>query len=257
MDGSGEIYIGSVLLEKNRWTEHKQPSFRVSDWMERFREDGFDGVELWANHAADAAELELLRTSTRPISIFNSYAAFSGAERAEREQSARLTETLKSPRVKYNVGADREQRETYMENLRTLRNQLPAAVTLLCECHPGTLIEDAPDAQRFFDELGLKGHGIIVHPFSRRETLVEWFETFGPAIQHAHLQMRDENDRMTRFDRHPRQVRDALNIMKDYGFQGSFTLEFTEGTGQPDEDIETLYGNALRDFAYLNEMLGN
>ena len=46
-------------------------------------------------------------------------------------------------------------------------------------------------------------------------------------------------------------------IMEDHGFQGSFTLEFTEGTGQPGESIEGLYENALRDLAFLKGMLGN
>jgi hypothetical protein len=29
------IYLGSILLEPNRWAAGKQPSYRVSDWHGR------------------------------------------------------------------------------------------------------------------------------------------------------------------------------------------------------------------------------
>jgi sugar phosphate isomerase/epimerase len=255
MDCPGEIYMGSVLLEKNRWAGKKSPTFRVSDWVDRFTEDGFDGVELWANHAVETGEVERLKDSTCPISVFSSYAAFTDAAEAEREGAKVLAGCLNSPFIKYNIGAESARWETYLKNLRTWRAQLPDTVTLLCECHPGTVIEDVAAARKFFDELGMKGHGIIVHPFSRLDTLIEWFEAFGSSIQHAHLQMRDGNNQCTRFDRYLPRVQDALSIMNDYGYQGSFTLEFTEGTGQANENIEDLYKNALRDFSCLKERL--
>jgi sugar phosphate isomerase/epimerase len=255
MDYQGEIYIGSVLLEKNRWTEKKVPTFRVSEWVDRFAADGFDGVELWANHAAIASEVERLTSAACPISIFSSYVDFTDAAETERKDTAKNIKSLNCPRIKYNVGAVPIHWEAYQRNLQRWRDGLPDTATLLCECHPGTVIEEAVDAHRFFDEMGMNGHGIIVHPFSRMDSLVEWFETFGSAIQHAHLQLRDEKDQFIRFDRQPERVREALRIMKDYGFQGSFTLEFTEGTRQPGENIEDLYRNALRDLACLKDAL--
>lgn len=255
---AAEIYMGTVLLEKNRWTAKKTPSLKVSEWLERFKADGFDGIELWANHAGEAGEdeLALLQASTLPVSIFNSYAAFTDAENAGRDESIQLARRLKSRRIKYNIGNDPVQRDRYMENLRTWRSALPDDVTLLCECHPGTLIEEAADARKFFDELGLDNHGIIVHPFSRFDSLAEWFETFGTSITHAHLQMRDDDDQIVRFDRFPQRAEQALRIMEDYGYRGSFALEFTEGAGLPDENIERLYENALYDLAFLKERLG-
>ena len=257
MAGMAEIYIGTVLLEKNRWAEKKTPTLRVGEWLGRFKADGFDGVELWANHGGGPEEMALMEASPIPISIFNSYVSFSDTGEMERSHAVSVSRRLNAPRIKYNVGNDPTLWKTYMENLQAWRAEFSDAVTLLCECHPGTLLEEAAEARRFFDEMGMQGHGIIVHPFNQLDTLGGWFKTFGPSISHAHLQMRDDDGRIVRFDRHPRKVREALRIMKDHGFQGSFTLEFTEGTGQPDESIEGLYENALCDFSFLKGMLGN
>ena len=253
---STEIYIGTVLLEKNRWAARRTPTFQVSEWLDRFRNDGFSGVELWAHHADEPEELALLEASSLSIPIFNSYASFADTGQEERDRAVSLVRRLNSPFIKYNIGADPVLRETYMKNLRTWRAEIPNSVTLLCECHPGTLIEDAVEARRFFDEMGMESHGIIVHPFNRLDTLAEWFELFGPAITHAHLQMRDDDDGMVRFDRFPQRARKALSILKSFDFQGSFTLEFTEGTGSPYENIEDLYENAQRDLACLKDILG-
>ena len=54
-----EIYIGTILLERNRWTRDKKPTCLVSEWIPRFKEAGFDGMELWENHAALASSTEL------------------------------------------------------------------------------------------------------------------------------------------------------------------------------------------------------
>ena len=43
--------------------------------------------------------------------------------------------------------------------------------------------------------------------------------------------------------------------MRDCGFAGSWTLEFTGGTGAADENIEDLYAGALADLAFLKELL--
>ena len=43
--------------------------------------------------------------------------------------------------------------------------------------------------------------------------------------------------------------------MRDEGFEGSFTLEFTKGTGEPDESIEGLWQAALADLHSLQGLL--
>jgi hypothetical protein len=43
--------------------------------------------------------------------------------------------------------------------------------------------------------------------------------------------------------------------MRRNGFAGSYTLEFTEGTGASDESIDGLFGSALSDLRFLKELL--
>ena len=70
------VYLATIALEKNRWTT-RQPSYAVSDFLPRLRNDGFDGIELWENHflLADAQEQRRLADSGIPL-IFNTYTRF-------------------------------------------------------------------------------------------------------------------------------------------------------------------------------------
>ena len=46
----GKILIGTILLDLNRWGNPKTPWYEVSEWIERFQQAGFDGVEIHAAH---------------------------------------------------------------------------------------------------------------------------------------------------------------------------------------------------------------
>ena len=256
MSEYGRIYIGSILLEMSRWTKEKQPTYRVSEWTRRLAEAGFDGIELWQWHAtrSDDAERAALALSPCPVTIFNSYAAFDDSGAGDRRDSAELTRMLGAKAVKFNVGADPADRAIYIANLRQWRTMFDDDVMLLCECHPGTIIEEAADAKAFFDEAEVPGVGVIVHAFNRVDTLSEWMDTFGPMVRHAHLQMREGRD-VIRLDGKGDAAEQAIGIMRAAGFDGSFTLEFTEGTLAPDESIDLLYTNALADLAFLKDLL--
>jgi sugar phosphate isomerase/epimerase len=257
MNTKWPLYIGTILLEKNRHTGDRKPTYRVSEWTERFRQAGLDGTELWEYHAtrADDAELEALAHASVPTAVFNSYAALDADGRAERALAGRLARQLGAWGIKFNVGKDPAARTTYLEELRRWRSELPDDLTLLCECHPGTIVEEPVEAKRFLADLDMAGWGVIVHPFSRLESLSEWLDTFGPAVMHTHLQMRDPANVPVRFDRRPERVRAAVRLLRTAGFSGSCTFEFTEGMNVPGEDIEALWENALRDLRFLREEL--
>ena len=252
-----ELYIATLLLEVNRHGNPKTPSFRVSEWTERFAEAGFDGMELWEYHAtlAEPEEAEALQTTAFPTAIFNTYASMDEAGREDRERATRWVERLQPWGIKFNVGKEPAARETYLTTVREWRAQLPADVTLLCECHPGTIVEEPEAAKQFFDDLNVDNWGIIVHALNRIESLQAWFDTFGSAVMHAHLQMRTDDRQVIRFDRRPERTREAVRVMSDAGFQGSCSFEFTEGMRTPDENIEDLWANTLRDLAYLRTVL--
>lgn len=252
------IYIGSIALEPNRWVAGRTPSYRVSTWLDAFRAAGFDGVELWENHAPETDEQErlALRSGPLPISIFNTYAGFTNDSAAQFRHAAELGTTLQAAGYKFNLGADPARRDEYVRNAVAWRSLLPAAARVLCECHPGTIMETPAAAARIFESWPERQFQAIVHPLLKdTKTLSAWFEHLGERITHAHMQLRDEQDRFIRLDRRPDKVRDALEIMDAHGFKGSFTIEFTGGTRAADETIDLLWENARRDLETLRLLL--
>ena len=253
------IYIGTILLEKNRWAgPQKIPSYRVSDWIDKFEEAGFDGMELWQHHAQKCAPAELakLAASETPIPIFNAYAAMTKEGRAERRECDALAAQLGASAVKFNLGGDPAQWDEHVETVREWRAELPDNIRLLCECHPETVIEEPEAAARFFEELGTDGWDIIVHSFSRLDSLQGFFDAFGPRVTHAHLQMRTGTDPFQSFREREDLAKEAIDLMKRNDFAGSYTLEFALGTGTAEENTDSLYAAALDDLAYLRELLG-
>jgi len=259
MNGRGKIYLGSVLLEPNRHKPGRRPTVRVSEWAARFAADGFDGIELWENHAAlcPSEELERLGSLPLPVAVFNSYCGFEDAGEADRRRAAELTKRLRASGVKFNVGKDAALRDIYLKNAREWAGWFPEGVKLLCECHPGTIVETPEPAAAFFAELPSDRFEIIVHPFRELDVLREWFRRFGSRIAHSHVQLREEGKKgFLRLDRNPGFVKETLKIVREEGYTGSFTLEFAEGTNAPEERIEDLYQNALRDLRVLKENWG-
>ncbi|WP_163854845.1 sugar phosphate isomerase/epimerase family protein [Paenibacillus elgii] len=251
-----KLYIGTILLERNRWAAERKPSYAVSDWQERFCEDGFDGMELWENHAllADERELSALEASGR-VAIVNSYIGFEDGDEAERkrEAAAALVKRLRAPAVKFNLGADPAQLPVYIANVKRWAELLPSDCRILCECHPGTAAEHPDAAAEMLRRLGDGPFQAIVHPFYCMGELEDWFKKLGSAITHAHVQLRDEDNRFIRLSHRPELVKDRLAWMRRMGFRGSFTLEFAEGV-RVNEDRETLYESALEDLQILRNI---
>lgn len=242
---NSRIYIGSILLERNRWVPGKRPTYRVSEWDERFVAAGLDGVELWENHLllAPPEEQRALMQMACPVKIYNVYFTFGDEQLAERRQAAEWIRRLGVEGVKYNLGKDLARRSIEMRNLRAWEEMLPPTCRLLCECHAGTILEEPAEARRFFDEAELQHNGIIVHCFGGdKERLREWLRLFGDEVCHVHVQTREEGERLER-----------LRLLKEVGFRGTFTLEFTRGTGAPDENMEALFAEALKDLHFLRE----
>ncbi|MGD8238086.1 MAG: TIM barrel protein [Armatimonadota bacterium] len=257
-DVKDEIYIGTILLEPNRWSRPKTPTYRVSEWLDRFREAGFDGMELWEYHATlcQPEELAALEASSFAASIFNTYCDFDDASEADRRRAAEMTNRLGAAGVKFNVGRAPELRDAYLRNLRAWAELLPDDCRLLCECHGGTIIEEPAAAASFFEEVGDSRVEIIVHCFAAElDRLREWLRTFGSKVTHSHVQLRDDDGNAVRVDRDPAHVKEALHIMREEGYTGSFTLEFTEGTRAPDENMDDLWQAALADLHFLRESL--
>jgi len=252
------VYIGTILLESNRHRDGKRPTYRVSDWAGRFRADGFDGMELWENHVLLSPEEEVsaLIGSGLPVAVFNTYAAFDDTGAAGRRRAARLAGRLEARGVKFNLGADAKRWGEYIRNVRQWMELLDKNCRALCECHPGTVAEAPASAAAMFEELTDERLGAIIHPFNESaEGLRRWFESLDGRIVHSHVQFRVDGKPL-RLTAAPERNRDVLAALREAGYAGSFTLEFTEGMNRPNEDIETSYRYALDDLSFLRDNLG-
>jgi sugar phosphate isomerase/epimerase len=243
------VYIATVLLERNRWTPQKTPTLRVSDWAARFAEAGFDGIELWENHAALASNEEqaLLERLPCPVAVFNSYAGLEEAGADVRHRAAAFAGRYGAQAIKYNTGNDPTRRRIYMESLRSWEEELSAGCRLLCECHPNTILETPPEAERFLKEAALTRGGIAMHVREDAEaTMPEWIKRFGDDVRHVHLTV-DGADRRTASRR-------RILALKRAGFHGSISIEFTEGVAKPGENPEALFASARDDLWLVREV---
>lgn len=254
MNGRGDIYISTVALERTRWGR-RQASFAVSEWLPRFARDGFDGVELWEFHylAADEAEQARLAAASDAIAVYNSYVGFGDEDAEARGRAADAIARLRPAAIKYNLGGDATRRDEYRRNLLTWADQLPAACRLLCECHPGTVLEQVEDAVAFFADLDPARFGVIAHVSGSAASTAGWFAGFDGRVQHLHVQLRGpESDPTLPANRAPLDA--CFEVVKTHGFKGSAAIEFTRGIGR-DEDMETIYMNACTDLAYCRKAL--
>jgi sugar phosphate isomerase/epimerase len=252
------IYMASILLESNRWTS-RVPSYNVSDWIARFREEGFDGIELWENHALKASdeELRLIRESGFPVAVFNSYVSFgeSDEEREHRSHAARLIQLFGATAVKFNVGKNPSELPAELDRLQEWAEILPASCRLLCECHPGTSLETPEAAAMALESLPAERFAAIVHAPVEPAKLQAWFDALGGRIAHVHLQARGEDKRLLRLDSDREQVRANVEVLRSNGFAGSFSIEFTEGIRAAVELPEQLYRNAVADLHFLKRII--
>jgi len=247
-----DISLGSIALEVNRWSS-RNPSYSVSGWIPKIKAAGFDGLELWENHVLLAeGEAEKIAASGFPVSVYNHYGLFTNdkEEIAKRDMAVKMIKTLGTKAVKYNIGNNPELLAEYKENVLAFASALPEDCVLLCENHAGTLLETDDAIESFFDGLCPHRFALVIHPFGEPEELRQRFIRFGERIAHIHSQL-SRGDERIRLDRWPERVMACFDIMKEYGFSGGFTVEFTELTSAPGENIEDLFTNAVLDLEFI------
>lgn len=251
-----QFLVNTVLLEKNRWQTVQHPSILVSDWMDAIQSDGFDGIELWANHALKASDEEVNALSAHPlpIEIFNSYVSFEDSHERERAEVASIIQQLSPKQVKFNLGPSEALIDTYIENLKQWKDQLPEGCQLLCECHPGTVMEDPKKAKDLFSHLGNMNCKAIIHPFHENTDLHTWFHHLGDRIAHAHVSLY-KGGSFYALEEAMEWSKDRVKDLKTHGYKGSFSMEFTKGTATEEETPEKIYAQALRDFSFLKKQL--
>ncbi|KGP93285.1 hypothetical protein N780_11745 [Pontibacillus chungwhensis BH030062] len=250
-----KILLNTVLLEKNRWEGGQIPSIQVSNWIPAIKEKGFDGIELWQNHALKATDYERaqLKHSDLPIDVFNSYIKFEEGYENEREKIVNLVHELKCMAVKFNLGHSMEHTNMYISHVKAMLNQLPDSCQLLCECHPGTIMEDPETAYRVFDQIGSNRVKAIIHPFHDQVNIEKWFQHLGSSITHAHVSLYN-NKRFHRLNSEETFVRKRIAKLHEHQFTGSYSIEFTAGVATRVENTDQVFTNASEDHALLRHL---
>jgi sugar phosphate isomerase/epimerase len=247
-----EIYLATVALEKNRWGS-KVPSIQISEWIPRIAEAGFDGIELWENHCESVSETERQAIKKIPVKIFNSYCSFTEVGAPDRTRASLSSGFYGCGGMKWNVGNEVDRREEYLRNASAMAAKLPRGFRFSCECHPGTILETPPQAKAFLDDLAApteKGGAAIraiIHPLSGLIEISDWFDALGDRIDHAHIQMRNAENKFIALADDEAKVKKQLSYMKSRGFRGTWSIEFVKGTGLPDETPEGLFKQACDD----------
>lgn len=249
------IFIGTVLLERNRWgKEGRKPSFKVSDWTQRIADDGFDGLELWQDHAAmaDEEELERLRTGPSPVVLFNSYASVEPEDIAGRERTAELAEFFDAEGMKFNFGKDPERQDIYIDVVKEWAKMFKPGYRMISENHRGTTTADSELAAKTYEKFeGINVEGII-HFNNEEESYRERFSLYGKYLTHIHCMLSSDKDGLMPED----EVRKRIAWLREFRFSGTYTIEFTEGV-RSEVSIEGLYKNAVRDFKMLRKCLAS
>lgn len=254
-----KIYLGTIALEKNRWAEGKKPSYRVSSFLDRIKEDGFAGIEIWENHymLADRQEQRKLAESGMEI-IFNSYLSLKEGMTDSLKRTAEAIWELGAVAVKYNYSLrDFEHNPGYtsldfMEQTDTLlafAQLLDPKVQLLCECHANTLMENPVNAGRVFKRLD-KRFGAIIHLAAEAELAEKCFTCYGDRIRHIHTANAVGGGRFENLEQADEKMRKNMNYFISQGFNGTVTVEFVKSAASP----EAYYEEARKDLAYLRRL---
>ena len=259
----GEIYLGTVAIEPNRWGLAEpggHPLARVSEWLSHIAEAGFDGLELWERHARSVPdeELDALLGSEMPIRILSCYTSWDEPDDTDRAETAAWIERVGAQGVKFNVGSDPDSISDYTERLRRFEAEVPGGARLLCECHFGTVAEDPNVARDMFDSIAdadRLGAIVHVHPGARDE----WSEplgVLGDRIRHVHVQVA-EVPQTTSADELSEMLRPAAEAIGAASPTATWTIEFSygmRGFGRDDAELDNpayILQSAQRDLAAL------
>jgi sugar phosphate isomerase/epimerase len=251
-----DIHLGTIVLEPNRWfgvTQDHWGTTRISYWLDRVAAAGFDGIELWESHFrdADAAEQQAILDHPLPVAVYNTYVSFDDEDDAERLAAAELITRSGAAKVKWNTGADRHGAaiEAYVQRLERWAAALPD-VELVCECHDGSAMDDPTTAAHVL----AAGSNALFHTHDDVDLIRTKFDAYGDRITHVHVnhlftgapKLAEIRDELT----------EKIDLVRELGFDGTWTLEFVHGTGGENDHPEAMLAQAAEDLAVLRDLLG-
>jgi sugar phosphate isomerase/epimerase len=255
-----KFYLNTGALEINRWNsnftnENKPISINISDWIEAIIRAGFDGIELWENHAVNCSEDEQFRQNEvlNPVAVFNSYVDFNEPLSIRNRIVANRINTLNCQNVKYGLPKSIPMRQA-ADNLCKWCTLLDDNILLCNEFHKGNWGETAQEALELLNMLPTDRFKGMFHLGAPVSKIKQYFDVIGERITHCHAVLcrfdakgvLDKSD-ITRVTR-------QLDFLRDYGYTGSFTIEFVTGAGVIINDV-LLNPEARMSFRYASSDL--
>ena len=258
-----QFFLNTGLLEHNRWPRGN-PSFLVSDWLDKILEAGFDGIELWENHAllASPEERQRLAQWDHPI-ILNHYDTCLPHHETQRKALDAVIEELGCIGMKWNGAfTNMDLRDDCLRVGEAWVHKYPPPFRSLCECHGRTVFEEiAPFIEVTSNwqqppEVILQLPGNLGSEYLDPEPL---FDLGKDRITYVHLQLilADAKDGMRSCLRDEKNlVVERIHQLVQLGYQGDWCVKFTGGCSKGiDPPIEKLFANACDDLDLVKAAL--
>lgn len=244
------VFLGSVLLEPKRWSKDKTGILHLPDWTSRMLEAGFDGWDLWEFH-----DPPMEAAPVSDVAVYNTYLKPEQSTAEERSRLAARVRRSGARGVKFNLGAEPGAREQAVEPLRELLDACPG-VDFWCECHPRTALEDPEVAIPWISAMPSRV-GVILHPFQPDTKPMEtWFSALPDRVRHLHLQVKGDDRRFAALSDRAEWVRERMGQLKEKGYRGDASLEFTRGVAAGADDVpDKLFAAAVDDLRFLRAIL--
>ena len=253
--GSASIYLSTFLLEKNRWNG-KGPSVQLTEWFEPAAEAGFRGLEIWSPHLyfTSRSDWDLLRIQSQetdlPVVFLDAGIPFDNSDKCRKQQDslAEAAGFFAPQGIKFSPEA------LLPDNLSKAADwarDLPRDVFMVASFHetpkPGVI----PSLRRM---LGSRFR-CAFNPFA--QSLKE-LEASLKEAERTVINMGVRVNSGTKYFAlrdNPKSCEEVVALVRKLGFNGSWTLECTEGVGVPGEDMDALFDESEEDMNYLTEVL--
>lgn len=261
----GQVLLGTVAIEPNRWgtiRADRSPVTAVTEWTDQLAALPIDGLELWEGHLPPEGTIAASRFAAMrdrlPVRIFNSYVGFDDDDDTARLRAASAAQRCGAVAVKFNVGNDPDAEDAYARRIARWVEQLGGAVAAICECHAGiSVAEDPAVAARILHAAGpAERVQALVHTHDDDDLIRAKFDALGDRITHVHVNHLDVAA-MThpRLDAVEDELTRTVDLLRECGFAGSWTLEFVAGLLTDDDRPDALLEQAADDLPLLRRIV--
>jgi len=270
-----QFLFNTIMLEINRWTEHHTLTFPLIDLLKPLKIAQFDELEIWQYHISSLTDKEVkilaekLQELDMSVPVIGMYVQLHLKNSAADEMNRLVTHMTSSatilgsrmikisPGSLASKGMDLPTWKLSIARLKELATKLADKGMLLSmETHSNSLCDTEESVLRLMNDLsGLDNVGICYQPFDEQNTeqAMKTFSNLYPYVIHIHLQNLPSGDAETTTFLETGGWMDYTKLLphiKKSGYDGIFSLEFTEGIFPPEGEEfnpQTVIHNAVTD----------